>query len=81
MKVMIRWLRDREKMMTMMNIYIISSWREHLQEAYDVMGGGVRWSGGRWGATLYFSLLFIFLQAASGGLVNCPDLSRGMETQ
>ena len=35
----------------------------------------------RWGATLYFSLLFIFLQAASGGLVNCPDLSRGMETQ
>ena len=40
--------------MTMMNQYIISSWREHLQEAEDGMGDGVGWLGGRWGVTLYF---------------------------
>ena len=40
-------------MMKMMNIYIISSWREHLKEAEDGMGGGVGWSRGRWDVTLY----------------------------
>ena len=40
--------------MTMMNMYIISSWREHLKEAEDGMGDGVRWLGGRQGVTLYF---------------------------
>ena len=40
--------------MAMMNIYIISSWREHLKEAEDGMGNGVGWLGGRWGVTLYF---------------------------
>ena len=34
----IRWLREREIMMTMMRMYIISSWGEHLQEAEDGMG-------------------------------------------
>ena len=37
-----------------MNMYIISSWREHLQEADDGMGDGVGWLGGRWGVTIYF---------------------------
>ena len=41
-------------MTTMMNMYIISSWKEHLQEAEDGMGDGVRWLEGRWGVTLYF---------------------------
>ena len=41
-------------MMTMMNIYIISSWREHLQEAEVGMGDGVGWLGDRLGVTLYF---------------------------
>ena len=41
-------------MTTMMSMYIISSWREHLQEAEDGMGDGVGWLGGRWGVTLYF---------------------------
>ena len=40
--------------MTIMNMYIISSWREHLQESEDGMGGGVGWLGDRWGVTLYF---------------------------
>ena len=40
--------------MTMMSMYIISSWGEHLQEAEDGMGDGVGWLGGRWGGTLYF---------------------------
>ena len=40
--------------MTMMIMYIISSWEEHLQEAGDGMGYGVGWLGGRWGVTLYF---------------------------
>ena len=43
--------------MTMMNMYIISSFIENLQEADDGMGDGVGWLGGRWGVTLYF--LFI----------------------
>ena len=48
-------------MITMMNMYIISSWRDNLQEAKDGMGDGVGWLGGRWGVTLYFSLLLNFL--------------------
>ena len=44
-------------MMKMMNMYIISSWREHLKEADDGMGDGVGWLGGRRVVTLYF--LFI----------------------
>ena len=50
----IRWLREREISMTMMNRYVMSSWVEHLQEAEDGMGDGVGWLGGRWGVTLYF---------------------------
>ena len=34
-------------MMKMMNMYIISSHREHLKEAEDGMGDGARWLGGR----------------------------------
>ena len=45
---------EREMIMTMMNKYIVSSWREHLQEAEDGMGGGVGRLGGRWFVTLYF---------------------------
>ena len=41
-------------MMTMMSMYIISSWGEHLQEAEDRMGDGVEWLGGRWVVTIYF---------------------------
>ena len=41
-------------MMTMINMYIIPSRKDHLQEAKDGMGGGVGWLGGRWGVTLYF---------------------------
>ena len=68
--------------MTMIHMYIISSWREHLQEDEDGMGDGVGWLGGRWGGTLYFlSLLNFLVQAASGGMENCPDLSIWMETQ
>ena len=51
---MIRWLREREISMTMMSMYIISSWGDHMLEAEDGMGGGVGWLGGRWGVTLYF---------------------------
>ena len=40
--------------MTMISMYIIFSWGEHLQGAEDGMGGGVGWLGGRWGVTLYF---------------------------
>ena len=46
MKYRIRWLREREIIMTMMNMYIISSWRNHLQEAEDGMGVG-GWVVGR----------------------------------
>ena len=48
------WLREEEIMMTVMNMYIISSWKEHLQEAEDGMGDEVRWLGGRWGVTICF---------------------------
>ena len=47
-------MREREISMTMMSMYIISSWGEHLQEAKDGMGDGVGWLGGIWGVTLYF---------------------------
>ena len=67
--------------MAMMSMYIISSWREHLQEYEDGTGDGIGWLGGRWGVTLYFSLLLSFLvQAASGDVGDCPDV-RGTETQ
>ena len=40
--------------MTIMNIYIISSCIENLQEADDGMGDEVGWFGGTWGVTPYF---------------------------
>ena len=46
--------------MTMMNIYIISSWIEHLQEAEDGMGDGIGYLVGRWGVTLYFLFIVKF---------------------
>ena len=52
MKPRIRWLGEREIIMTMMNIYINSSWKENLQEANDGMGGGVGWWGDIWVVTL-----------------------------
>ena len=68
--------------MIIMNMYIISSCIENLQEADDEMGDGVGWLGGRWGVTLYFSLLLDFLvYSASLGVGGCPDISRGVETQ
>ena len=39
-------MREREIMITMTNVYIISSWKENLQEDEDGMGDGVRWFGG-----------------------------------
>ena len=39
----IRWLREREMSMTMMNKFIVYSLEEHLQEAKDGMGDGVGW--------------------------------------
>ena len=47
-------MSEKEISMTMMSMYIISSWGEHLQEAEDGMWDGVGWLGGRWGVTLYF---------------------------
>ena len=68
--------------MTMMNMYNISSWREHPQEAEDGMGDGVGGLGGSWGVTLY---LLIFFKFSCAGCIrrrgDCPDLSRGIETQ
>ena len=40
--------------MTMINIYIIYSWKDHMKESTDEMGDGVRWLGGRWVVNLYF---------------------------
>ena len=40
--------------MTMINMYIIFLWKEHLKEAEDGMGDGVRFWGDRWVLTLYF---------------------------
>ena len=68
-------------MMTMMSMYIISSWGEHLQEDENGIWDRVGWLGGRWGVTLYFlSIVKFFVQSASGGVRDCPDV-RGMETQ
>ena len=68
-------------MMTMMSMFIIYSWGEHLQEAEDGIWDRVGWSGGRWGVTLYFLSIVKFSFAGCirrcGGL---PDV-RGMETQ
>ena len=62
-------------MMTMMNMYSISSLREHLQEAEDGMGDGVGWLGGRWGVSLYFLSIVKFSCAGCirrrGGLPRC----------
>ena len=56
----IRWLREREIIMTMMSTYIISSWGEYLQEAKDRMGDGFGCVGVIWGVTLYFLSIFKF---------------------
>ena len=68
-------MREREISMTMMSMNIISSWGEHLQEAEDGMGDGIRWLGGRWGVTLYFLSIDKFSCAGfikrSGGLPIC----------
>ena len=40
-KSRIEWLKGREIMMTMMNTYIIYSWRDQPQEAEGGMGDGV----------------------------------------
>ena len=68
-------------MTTRTNMYIISSWKDHLQEFEYGMGDGVGWLGGRWGVTLYFLSIVFFVQDASGGVGDRSDLSRGMETQ
>ena len=47
-------------MTTMMNVYIISSWIKHFQEADDGMGDGVGWLGGRCVVTLYFLYIVRF---------------------
>ena len=52
-KARIKWLRERDIMMKMMNMYIIYSCKDHLKESKDGMGDGVRWLGGRWEITLY----------------------------
>ena len=44
-------MRERD---IIMNMYIIFSWKEHLQESEDGMGDGVKWLEGRYGVTLYF---------------------------
>ena len=41
-------------MMKIMNMYILYSSIDRLQEAEDGMRGGVGWLGCRWGVTLYF---------------------------
>ena len=50
---MVGWLREREIITTMMNMYIIYSWRDHLQEAKDGIGDRVGWLGVRWDVTLH----------------------------
>ena len=68
-------MREREISMTMMSMYIISSWGEHLQEAEDGMGDGVVWLGVRWGVTLYFLSIVKFSCAGCirrrGGVPRC----------
>ena len=60
--------------MTMMNMYNISSWIEHLQEAKDGMGDGIGWLGGRWGVTLYFLSIVNF--SFAGCIRRCGGLHR-----
>ena len=67
-------MREREIVMKMMSMYIISSWREHLQEAEDGMGDGVEWFGGRWGVTLYFLSIVKF--SSVGYIRSCGGLPR-----
>ena len=75
-------VREREISMTMINMYIISSCKQHLQEAVDGMGDGVGWLGGRWGVNLYFlSIVKFLVKAASAGVGDCPDISIGIETK
>ena len=75
MKVRIRWLREREISMTMMSMYIISSWGEHLQEAENGIWDGVGWLGGRWGVTLYFLSIVKFSCAGCiRGVRESPDM-------
>ena len=57
----IRWLREREIMIPMMNMYIIPSWREHLQKAEDV-GGWDQVFGRQMGCnSIFYFYCFIFL--------------------
>ena len=60
--------------MKIMSMYIISSWREHLQEAEDGMEDGVGWLGGRWGVTLYFLSIVKF--SSAGCIRRCEGLPR-----
>ena len=53
-------MREREISMTMMSMYIISSWGEQLQEAEDGIWDRVGWLGGIWGVTLYFLSILKF---------------------
>ena len=64
-------------MMTMMNMYIVSSWREHLQEADDGMGDGVWWLGGRWTVSLYFLSIVKFSYAVC--IMRRGELSRSSD--
>ena len=77
MKYRIRWLREREIIMTMMNMYIISSWLDQLQDAEDGMVDGVGWLGGRWGVTLYFLSIVKF--SCSGCIRRREGLSRSFK--
>ena len=68
-------------MIKMMNMYIIYSWRENLQEAEERMGYVVGWLGVRWGVPLYFLSIVKFSRT---GCIrrrgDCPDPSREMKT-
>ena len=75
---MVKWLREREIIMTMMNIYIISLRRDHLQEAKDGMGDRIGWFGGRWGVNLYF--LSIVKYSCAGCIRRREGLPRSLKT-
>ena len=64
-------------MITMMNMYIIYSYREHLQEADDGMGDGVGWLRGRWGVNLYFLSIVKF--SCVGCISRCGGLPRSFK--
>ena len=68
-------MREREISVTMMSMYIIYSWGDHLQEAEDGMGDGFGRLGGRWGVTLYFLSIVKFSCAGRirrrGGVPRC----------